>query len=139
MTAVFEAVNGARRKRWTQRRRGCSVVRIRDGQNGNPGLRARRPATFHAGDENDAAGPGAFVALPKGIPHTFTVDSPAARFVMLNAPGGFERMFELAPRTIEDAVNALQRYGVEVVGPHPRETLSAGPPEFRTSGNGEGA
>lgn len=40
LTAVFEAVNGARRKRWTQRRRGCSVVRIRDGQNGNPGSNA---------------------------------------------------------------------------------------------------
>jgi hypothetical protein len=46
MMAVFEAVNGARRKRWTQRGRGCSVVRIRDGQNGNPvsGFFAYNPA-----------------------------------------------------------------------------------------------
>ena len=60
----------------------------------------------------------------KGIPHTFTVDSPTARFILLNAPGGFERMFELAPKTVDDAVNALRRYGVEVVGPHPRERSS---------------
>jgi quercetin dioxygenase-like cupin family protein len=82
-------------------------------------------ATFHIGGETYPAGPGAFVALPRGIPHTFTVDSSTARFVLLNAPGGFERMFELAPRTVEDAVNALRQYGVEVVGPHPREKMSA--------------
>jgi quercetin dioxygenase-like cupin family protein len=81
-------------------------------------------ATFHVGGETHAGGSGAFVALPKGIPHTFTVDSPTARFILLNAPGGFERMFELAPKTVDDAVNALRRYGVEVVGPHPRARSS---------------
>ena len=45
--------------------------------------------------------------------------------LLLNAPGGFERMFELAPNTLEDAVAALARYGVEVVGPHPREHAGA--------------
>ncbi len=83
-------------------------------------------ATFHIGDKTFSGGPGAFVSLPKGIPHTFTVDSATARLILLNAPGGFERMFELAPKTVEDAVNALRRYGVEVVGPHPREKSSSG-------------
>jgi hypothetical protein len=34
-------------------------------------------------------------------------------------------MFELAPKTVEDAVRALNAYGIEVVGPHPREADSA--------------
>lgn len=82
-------------------------------------------ATFYVGDQVYPGGPGAFIALPQGIPHTFAVDSPTARLILLNAPGGFERMFELAPRTVDDAVSALRKYGVEVVGPHPREQRRA--------------
>lgn len=63
---------------------------------------------------------GSFVHLPRGIPHTFTVESDTARCLAIKAPGGFERMFELAPKTIEEAVAALNQYGIEVVGPHPR-------------------
>jgi hypothetical protein len=48
-----------------------------------------------------------------------------ARLILLNVPGGFERMFELAPKTVDDAVSALRKYGVEVVGPHPREKRHA--------------
>ena len=81
--------------------------------------------TFYVGQDVFAGGPGAFVSFPVGIPHTFAVDSPAARFVLINTPGGFERMFELAPKTIPDAVDALRTYGVEVVGPHPRERRPA--------------
>jgi quercetin dioxygenase-like cupin family protein len=82
-------------------------------------------ATFYIGDHVYRGGPGAFIALPQGIPHTFAVDSPAARLILLNVPGGFERMFELAPKTVDDAVSALRKYGVEVVGPHPREKRHA--------------
>jgi hypothetical protein len=59
------------------------------------------------------------------IPHTFTVTSSTARLLLLNAPGGFERMFELAPQTADEAVPALRQYGVEVVGPHRRDEASA--------------
>ena len=37
-----------------------------------------------------------------------------------------ERMFELTPSTPEEAVAALARYDVEVVGPHPRDAAVAG-------------
>ena len=80
--------------------------------------------TFHVGGENHFGTAGAFVSFPRGIPHTFSVESSAARFLVMNTPGGFERMFELAPRTAEDAVRALNAYGVEVVGPHPRRAAS---------------
>jgi len=81
--------------------------------------------TFHAGGESHLGGVGAFVHFPRGIPHTFTVESPTARFLLMNTPGGFERMFELAPKTGDDAVRALNAYGVEVVGPHPRHGAAA--------------
>ncbi len=81
--------------------------------------------TFHVGGENHAGATGAFVCFPRGIPHTFTVQSPTARFLLFNTPGGFERMFELAPKTPEEAIRALQAYDNEVVGPHPRQAKAA--------------
>jgi len=76
--------------------------------------------TFHVGDENLSGGPGTFALLPHGIPHTFTVESPSAHFLVINTPGGFERMFELAPKTPVEAERAMTAFGMEVVGPHPR-------------------
>lgn len=42
--------------------------------------------------------------------------------LLLNAPGGFERMIEMAPSTPDEAMAALARYDVEVVAPHPRDS-----------------
>ena len=61
--------------------------------------------------------------FPRGVPHTFTIESPAAR-MLLNAPGGFERMFEMAPSTPDEAVAALARYDIQVVGPHPESAAA---------------
>jgi quercetin dioxygenase-like cupin family protein len=77
--------------------------------------------TFHVGEETYRGQPGSLVFLPRGIPHTFTIETPTARMLLLNAPGGFERMFELAPNTPDQANAALARYDVDVVGPHPRD------------------
>jgi Cupin domain len=77
--------------------------------------------TFHVGEETYRGGTGATVFFPRGIPHTFTIESPTARMLLLNAPGGFERMFELAPSAPAEAIAALARFDVEVVGPHPRD------------------
>jgi quercetin dioxygenase-like cupin family protein len=78
--------------------------------------------TFHVGGENHEGRAGSLAFLPRAVPHTFSIRTPSARMLLLNAPGGFERMFELAPATPEEAVAALARYHVQVVGPHPRET-----------------
>jgi quercetin dioxygenase-like cupin family protein len=77
--------------------------------------------TFHVGEESFDGGVGSLVFLPRAVPHTFSIRTPSARMLLLNAPGGFERMFELAPATPEEAIAALARYQVQVVGPHPRE------------------
>jgi quercetin dioxygenase-like cupin family protein len=81
--------------------------------------------TFHVGGEDLRGSTGSFVSFPRGIPHTFTVESGTARFLILNTPGGFERMFELAPKTVAEAVEAMTRFGMEIVGPHPREAAEA--------------
>jgi len=80
--------------------------------------------TFHVGGENYHGETGTFVSFPRGIPHTFTVESAAARFLVMNTPGGFERMFEMAPKTPEEAVRALNAVDIEVVGPHPRRAAA---------------
>jgi quercetin dioxygenase-like cupin family protein len=80
--------------------------------------------SFHVGGETLSGKAGVFVSFPRGIPHTFTVESSKARFLVMNTPGGFERMFLLAPRTPEEAARALRAYGMEVVGPHPRQAAA---------------
>jgi quercetin dioxygenase-like cupin family protein len=81
--------------------------------------------TFHVGGEEHLGQAGAFVSFPRGIPHTFSIETPQARILVMNTPGGFERMFELAPKTPEEAERAMTRFGMDVVGPHPRRTAAA--------------
>ncbi len=81
--------------------------------------------TFHVGGENHFGEAGAFVSFPRGIPHTFSLETPAARILVVNTPGGFERMFEAEPGTPEEAERALTAFGMEVVGPHPRHARAA--------------
>jgi quercetin dioxygenase-like cupin family protein len=81
--------------------------------------------TFHVGGENHLGKAGAFVSFPRGIPHTFTIESSQARFLTINTPGGFEKMFELAPTTPEEADRALRAFGMDIVGPHPRHAAAA--------------
>ena len=81
--------------------------------------------TFHVGGNDYRGAPGAFVFYPRGIAHTFTCESPSARVLVITSPGGFERMFELAPKTPEEAARAMQAFGMEAVAPHPRQLASA--------------
>lgn len=74
---------------------------------------------FNVGDEVFRGTAGSFVSFPRGIPHTFSIDSESARFLVINTPGGFERMFELAPKTPEDAARAMEAFGMTFVAPHP--------------------
>jgi len=76
--------------------------------------------TFHVGGENFAGAAGSFVSFPRGIAHTFSVETETARFLVINTPGGFEQMFSRGPKSLEEAVAALEEFGMEVVGPHPR-------------------
>lgn len=90
--------------------------------------------TFYLGDTTIHAGPGAFITLPRGIPHTWVVESETLRLLNMCVPGGFDGFLrELSvpvdaltppppadgPPDVERLVATAARYGVEIVGPPP--------------------
>jgi quercetin dioxygenase-like cupin family protein len=48
--------------------------------------------TIVAGNRRFDLGPGGTGVVPMGVPHTFRVDSDAARVLVLSTPAGLERM-----------------------------------------------
>ena len=79
--------------------------------------------TFHLDGREVEVGPGSFVLAPRGVPHTFTVDSDEARLLQVLGPTGTEAAFrELAGRPFDPAAlaAAFAEHGVEIVGPPPR-------------------
>jgi hypothetical protein len=49
---------------------------------------------LRVGDDEFVAGPGTWVWQPRGVPHTFRVESEGARALVMFTPGGLERMYE---------------------------------------------
>ncbi len=89
-------------------------------------------ATFYCGDDRFSAGPGAWVFLPKGIPHAFRVGASGARLLTFSAPAGFADFVQAAgepaqghalppdgPVDVEQLAAIAGRYGIEIVGPPP--------------------
>jgi mannose-6-phosphate isomerase-like protein (cupin superfamily) len=92
--------------------------------------------TMRCGDKTFRAGPGAFVFLPRHVPHSFVVegDTPV-RMLTLLTPGGGEGVFidggrpaerdglpPPAPPDIAALKRVSERYGAEIVGPPMRPT-----------------
>ena len=79
--------------------------------------------TFRIGKARFPATAGSFVFLPRGVPHSFTVDGNGeARVLQLSSPPGLEEFFrEWAerPLDVEAMAQALAPYGVELLGPPP--------------------
>jgi quercetin dioxygenase-like cupin family protein len=88
--------------------------------------------TFWVGGEVSVASAGTFVFGPKRIPHTFTVSSEQAKFLLVAEPAGFEAFMragaepaerlEIPPAPTEPpdiaAMSALAaEYGIEILGP----------------------
>jgi quercetin dioxygenase-like cupin family protein len=77
---------------------------------------------FKLGDSLGPAGPGSFVYIPKGMPHTWQItgDSPG-RMLVSFAPAGMEGFFdELSAMTefdLDSFTAAAARHSMEVVGP----------------------
>jgi mannose-6-phosphate isomerase-like protein (cupin superfamily) len=84
------------------------------------------------GDELFQGGPGSFVFLPHGIPHSFkVVGETLARFLVLTTPAGFDQYFVdagtpaleegLRPQPIDFQQMAAigVKYGMEILGPPP--------------------
>jgi quercetin dioxygenase-like cupin family protein len=86
-------------------------------------------------DQEQRAGPGTILLLPKGVPHTYRVESAqGGRCLTITVHGDFERFVRAISRPAErpelpkpaglpsaDAMQALRataaRYGIEFVGP----------------------
>ena len=91
--------------------------------------------TFWAGDSErplQCTGPGSFVFIPRGAPHSFRVDSETARWLSFHTPAGHEGFYRaggepaqrrtLPPPSEPDIarVEAAGRdHGVELLGPPP--------------------
>lgn len=88
--------------------------------------------TFWVGGQVINAAAGAFVYGPRDVPHTFTVTSPEARFLLVAEPAGFEEFMRalsepaltltLPPATSqppapEVMVAMAAEYGIEILGP----------------------
>lgn len=88
--------------------------------------------TFQVADSTWTAEAGTFVWAPRGVAHTFRVDSPTARLLGLAVPGGFDE-FVLAtgrpaqgltlppppdgPPDMAALIAASRAHGMDVLGP----------------------
>jgi quercetin dioxygenase-like cupin family protein len=88
--------------------------------------------TFSVGGQVMTATAGSFVYGPRNIPHTFTVTSDQARFLLVVEPAGFESFVRAVgqpapqhvlppaatePPDIAQLTEAAAQYGVEILGP----------------------
>jgi quercetin dioxygenase-like cupin family protein len=86
--------------------------------------------TVDCGDQRWTAGPGDFVFLPRGIPHSFMVSDGPARGLQITSPSGFERFVAELGRPAEHPglpepsapdiprlTEAGRRYGQQILGP----------------------
>lgn len=91
---------------------------------------------FLVGEEDRVGGPGTFVYIPRGVPHTFQVVSETARWFGLGTPAGLDQWFfdtgapagaltlpppADSPPDVAMIVATLRDYGTETLGPPPGE------------------
>jgi quercetin dioxygenase-like cupin family protein len=87
---------------------------------------------FWVGGKVINAPAGSFVYGPRGVPHTFDVTSPVARFLLVVEPGGFENFLRalavpatartlppptVLPPSLDRIMAAAAQYGLEIIGP----------------------
>jgi quercetin dioxygenase-like cupin family protein len=86
--------------------------------------------TVDCGDQCWTAGPGDFVFLPRGIPHSFTVGDGPVHGLLITTPAGFEDFVaelgrpaghsglpEPSAPDIPRLIEASSRYGQHILGP----------------------
>lgn len=84
---------------------------------------------FRCGEEDIEAVPGAFIFLPRGVPHAFRTGDDGAKMLALTVPGGLERLYELVGRdadalqlpedqpNIQGWIQHAGDFGLEIVAP----------------------
>ncbi len=86
-------------------------------------------AEFFCGERRFTAAAGAWVFLPKAVPHSFRVGADGARLLTLTAPSRFADFVREAgepasqesgaPMDVAALAAIASRYGIEIVGPPP--------------------
>jgi quercetin dioxygenase-like cupin family protein len=78
------------------------------------------------GDESRKGASGAFVLVPSGVPHGFTVGPEGGDMLVLFAPGGYERYWtelaeaeKIAPITEEARIELARLHGTIPAEEHP--------------------
>jgi len=89
---------------------------------------------FTVGNDTIMGGPGTYVHIPRGVPHTFQIKSATARWFGIGLPAGLDRWFfetgeparaltlpppPTEPPNIEAIVTSLNAYGTDTLGPPP--------------------
>jgi quercetin dioxygenase-like cupin family protein len=89
---------------------------------------------FTIGDATQVGGPGTYVHISRGVPHTFQVKSATARWFGIGLPAGLDQWFfetgepagaltlpppPTEPLNIEAIVTSLKAYGTDTLGPPP--------------------
>jgi quercetin dioxygenase-like cupin family protein len=89
---------------------------------------------LRAGDADMRIGPGETILAPKRVPHTYRVESPVARWLVVTTQGDFERFVRTisrpaerselpapqgppSPEQTEALAAAGRQHGIEFVGP----------------------
>lgn len=88
--------------------------------------------TVEVGDRRLEVPAGGLAFAPRGLPHSFRVESPSARFLILTTPAGLEGWFfetgspaaagsqpppMTGPPDVAALIASLARYEVELLGP----------------------
>jgi hypothetical protein len=87
--------------------------------------------TLHVGEQTIAVTAGQTALAPRGVPHTYRVESQTARWLLINSPAGFERFLRAAgePATGEQLPPVRRPFdpaaiaqlaaeqGIEILGP----------------------
>jgi quercetin dioxygenase-like cupin family protein len=85
--------------------------------------------TFHLGDEVHQAREGSCLVLPRGIEHSYVVESGPARLLVAVTPAGLEGLLEEVTRIdradIERLITVAARYGITITGPAPESASTA--------------
>lgn len=88
---------------------------------------------FILANETKTCRQGAFVYIPRNVPHTFQIISETARWFGIGTPAGLDQWFfetgepalkltlppPANPPNIEMIVSSLKKYGTETLGPPP--------------------
>jgi quercetin dioxygenase-like cupin family protein len=71
---------------------------------------------LHVGDATERVEAGGLAHAPKGIPHTLTVVTETARWLVLCTPAGFERFALAAAADPARIAELAEEHGMEILG-----------------------